>query len=54
MEAMDVVKVQEALKAEGLETTPHDIRRALENTAEMPAGMDAFTVGRGLARFDRA
>ena len=42
------------LKAEGIETTPHDIRRALENTAEMPPGMDPFAVGQGLARFDRA
>lgn len=41
-------------KAEGIPTTPHDIRRALENTAEQPAGADPFTVGRGLARFDRA
>lgn len=42
------------LKAEGIATTPHDIRRALESTAEPQPGMDAFTQGHGLARIDRA
>ncbi|MGQ0721773.1 MAG: S8 family serine peptidase [Candidatus Eiseniibacteriota bacterium] len=41
-------------KAEGLATSPHDIRRALESTAEQPEGFDPWTLGRGLARFDRA
>jgi tripeptidyl-peptidase-2 len=41
-------------KAEGIATTPHDIRRALENTAEEPPGFDPFTLGHGIARFDLA
>jgi tripeptidyl-peptidase-2 len=40
--------------AEGIATSPHDIRRALEATAEQPEGFDPWTLGRGLARFDRA
>lgn len=39
---------------EGIATSPHDIRRALENTADRPAGFDPFTLGRGIARFDLA
>jgi tripeptidyl-peptidase-2 len=40
--------------AEGIATTPHDVRRALENTSEQPAGFDPWTLGKGLARIDRA
>jgi tripeptidyl-peptidase-2 len=40
--------------AEGIPVSPHDVRRALESTAEEPAGFDPWTLGQGLARFDRA
>ncbi len=42
------------LKAEGIAYTPHRIRRALENTAEMVPDVEVFTQGHGLLQIDRA
>ncbi|CAI5726897.1 unnamed protein product [Hyaloperonospora brassicae] len=46
--AGNIALLVSALKAEGVEYTPYSIRRALENTAVMVPGVEAYAQGKGL------